>query len=108
MHEQALLEICESDDVPFHEISNAAQRLNALFGQGVHPIDGEERRVIFERFTSIMSARIHEANATDLSRLAWLYLHLWDDATAKGLTKKALSLEPENSHCLKLAVRLGI
>lgn len=105
---QALLELCAIREVPFHEISNAANRLNSVFSIGGIAVEGEEKRSLFEGLAAIMADRIAEASATDLSRLAWLYLNIREDAAARKYTRMGLSKEPDNLYCAKLAIRLGI
>jgi hypothetical protein len=54
-----------------------------------------------------MERRSNEADANDLSRLAWLYLHLHNPDMALEIVIRGLALEPENEHCIRLARRLG-
>ena len=44
----------------------------------------------------IMESRISEATATDLSRLAWLYLQSGEDSRAVKLAQDGLRREPDN------------
>jgi hypothetical protein len=55
-----------------------------------------------------MSAREGEANATDLSRLAWLLVAIDQRAEAKRVIRAGLTLEPADPHCRKLAARLKV
>ena len=54
-----------------------------------------------------MEQRKAEADATDLSRLAWLYLHLHDSRRASEIVEEGLVIDPENEYCNRLARRLG-
>jgi hypothetical protein len=47
-----------------------------------------------------------DADATDLSRLAWLYLHVKQDERALEIAKKGLAIEPDNQYCQGLIARL--
>jgi hypothetical protein len=55
----------------------------------------------------MMEARHKEADATDLSRLAWLCLHDHDVESAEKWAEAGLRLEPQNGHCLRLMQRLA-
>ncbi len=105
----SLLEMCARHDVSFYEVSNVANRLNAVFSAGsVADVDRENKRHLFENLAEIMVNRSAEANATDFSRLAWLYLHLGDQYSAKRYTIKGLNIEPDNWYCRSLGIKLGV
>jgi hypothetical protein len=55
-----------------------------------------------------MLARLGEADATDLSRFAWLCLSVGNSEKAKQYTLKGLQLDPSNEYCLRLAERQGL
>jgi hypothetical protein len=105
---QGMIEIASLPMTPFHVISDSANRLNTLSKlQGVG-IEYDERRLLSQRLLGIAERRISEADATDLSRLAWLCLGLDEVEKARRLTQMGLALDPENEHCLNLASRLGL
>lgn len=68
--------------------------------------DPQERTAVFMPLARLMESRIAEATATDLSRLAWLYLHAGDEKRSEQLAEKGLAMEPDNEHCKKLIERL--
>jgi hypothetical protein len=68
-------------------------------------LDTLEKRVIAERLRKAMEARIHEADATDLSRLGWLCMHLTDAAAAREYAARGLRLSPTNEYCSRLFER---
>jgi len=49
-----------------------------------------------------MEPHIDEFDATDCSRLAWLYLKINAEDKARALIDKGLALDPFNEYCLKL------
>jgi len=53
-----------------------------------------------------MELRKGEADATDLSRLAWLHLHLHDPVRAREVAEEGLDIDAENEHCNRLLNRL--
>jgi hypothetical protein len=104
----AHVELARLDEVSFGVISSAASRLNGLLSGPSGALDVQTKRVLASRLAGLMESRIAEADATDLSRLAWLYLHLKDEEPAKRYTKQGLDRQPENVHIRNLAERLGV
>jgi tetratricopeptide (TPR) repeat protein len=100
---QALLELCQKVDVSYSMISEAANRLNAIFRTTFFQLDTEEKQTIVKRLINVMEERIDEADATDLSRLAWLYLNQHDGAQARRIVALGLEKDPDNEYCLKLS-----
>ena len=90
------------------DVSNAANRVNDLFRQNVLRLDTEEKRIIVRRLVDAMEAQIREADATDCSRLAWLFFHLRDLDKARQYTKMGLKLDGDNIHCRNLAEKFGM
>lgn len=99
----ALTELATRSGTDFDDISNAANRLNQLY----MALDAEEMQILARRIAEAMQARVNEANAMALSRLAWLYLHLGESQRAQELVRRGLALDPDNNHCQRLAERLG-
>jgi hypothetical protein len=105
---QAMIELSSLPLSPFDTISDAANRLNIVNKSQVVSIPLDERRLLSERLLKIAEARMGEADATDLSRFAWLCLSLNDEDKARRLVLKGLELDPENDYCVSLAERLAI
>ena len=103
---QALVEMSQLAGTEFSDISNAANRLNQLFRDRYLVVDSSERSVLIEQLASVMESRIGEGNATDCSRLAWLFLNAHDQQRARQYAEKGLELEPGNIHCANLGDRL--
>jgi hypothetical protein len=101
----ARVALCELPGTDFETISEAANRLNGLLARQQF-LDTEEKLVLAEKLAKIMDARLAEADGTDHSRLAWLYLHVRDEIRARALIKMGLEKEPSNEHCQKLQVKL--
>lgn len=102
----ALVELAHSG-AEFDEISNAASQLNFLLVQNRAALESEEKQILIRRLTAAMEARWREADATALSRLAWLHLHLRDVPKAQEYVRRGLALDGNNEHCLRLAERLA-
>lgn len=103
----ALTSMSNMADVDFSRISGAAFRFSQLLASQQGDIDSAEKRVLAKELRTIMAKREDEASADDLSRLAWLCLHLHDSRAARRYTEKGLKLDPRNVHCQKLAERLA-
>lgn len=70
-------------------------------------MDVQQRRTILEPLAELMESFREFASATDLSRLAWLYLNCGRKEEALEITRNALKREPSNIHCLRLYDRLA-
>jgi hypothetical protein len=74
---------------------------------GVLGLDTDEKRILITSLIDAMSKRKSEADATDLSRLAWLLINVGQIDDAKFIVYEGLDIEPSNLHCQKLAERLS-
>lgn len=104
----ALAELSKSPNITLFQISNAAQNVNSLVGRGLVVLDSYEKRYYLLQLIQSMESRITEADATDFSRLAWLYLRLGDEPKAKRYIEKGLAIDSGNEHCVRLAEKLKI
>ncbi len=104
----ALVKLAELPDAAFGTISSAANRLNALFSGPGAGVDAEAKRVMASHVIRLMEARLAEADATDLSRLAWLCLRLRNEDAARRYTAMGREKHPANGHITNLAERLGL
>lgn len=102
----AFLKATELSEPPLSEISTMANWLNNSpeAKQGVDVVD---RRVLFQPLARLIEARLTEASATDLSRLAWLHLHSGDARRARDIAELGLQRETDNNHCLRLVAKLS-
>lgn len=103
----ARLQRAELADTPIHDISSAASRLNGLLHHKEMELDADERRLMVRRLRSSLEARTEEADATDLSRLAWLCMHDKDPDAARAWVEEGIRLDPENPHCQNLLRRFN-
>ena len=103
---QAQVELCTLPGTSFVTMSNAANRFNGLLS-GQQFLVMDDKIAMLRRLTEVMDLRIEEGNATDCSRLAWLYLRLQNEQRAKELVMKGLQLEPTNEHCVKMRLKLS-
>ncbi|MDD5267574.1 MAG: NB-ARC domain-containing protein [Methylococcales bacterium] len=103
----AFVERSQLPDIPFYDVSNTANRLNQLLGKQEVTNYYQEIQALAQQMTTVLERRKTEADADDLSRMAWLAIHLNQEAQALEYVKAGLQKDPENDHCLKLAQRHG-
>jgi hypothetical protein len=104
----AFIERAQVCDVPFYDLSNTANRLNQfLYGHGLQ-IDPEQKRDLASRILAVLSQRRSEANAGDLSRMAWLAIRCGQESLARDFVEAGLKKDKDNYHILNLAERLGL
>ena len=103
----ARLQLAELSAPDFDELSSSVSRLNGLLARREIALDADERRLMVRRLRSLMEARWDEADATDLSRLAWLCIYDGDQPAATRWVTAGLAKDPENQHCLGLSRKLA-
>jgi hypothetical protein len=68
----------------------------------------EQKRALAQRIAAVLERRRKAAAADDFSRMAWLAIHLGQEAQAHEYAMAGLSLDSENYHCQKIVERLYI
>lgn len=89
-------------------LSDVANELNGIFVRIDSDLSLQEKRDLARRIIQGLSASYADLNATDLSRLAWLYVHVGETEQAAEAVKLGLSVDPHNRFCIKLAQKLLI
>jgi len=102
----AIVEMCSHSNVEIEDISEAANRINSILANREIRLDSDEKQIIVRQLVEVMEQKHEYLNADDLSRLAWLCLHLKEEEKAKDYVCQGLEKEPDNSHCLNLYNRL--
>ncbi|MFH0133259.1 NB-ARC domain-containing protein [Variovorax sp. VaC1] len=89
------------------EFSNTVNSINQIFASTEAPT--AHRRALLNDVCTAYETRFSQSDfdATDFSRIAWLYLHVHRTDAAKKTLDRGLQLEPENSYCYKLTIKLG-
>ena len=103
----AFIERAQMSSVPFSDLSNTANRLNQLLHERIVGVDREERRQLASRIAAVMKKRVAEADADDLSRMAWLAFYIGEEAKAREYVSAGLAIDGSNYHCQRLASRLA-
>lgn len=117
-----LVDVCrESDDVigscnaflhaaqqnvpALEEISEMANYLNS--SDTIREMDPNQRAALLRPLAGMFRQHVSIASAKDLSRLAWLSLHVGDKENARKHAVLGIERQPDNVHCRKLIARLG-
>ena len=100
----ALIERSQIQSIPFPDLSNTASMLNRLLSTHAVEVGRDDRR----RLAAVLERRRSEADAVDYSRMAWLALHLSDEAKAAEYVRAGLECDPDDLHCLRLAMKLEV
>ena len=107
----ALAQSCRRDNTPLIELSDAANQINNIFSklrwESPDALSREEKQFLIRDVVGKLELARAELNPTDLSRLAWLQLHLGDRDSALVTVNQGLSIDPEHYHCLGLKARLS-
>jgi hypothetical protein len=104
----ALIERAQIASVPFQDISSTANAFNLFLKQQTVELDKDQKRDFVERLARVMHDRISEANAHDLSRMAWLHIHLKNESNARDYVKRGLQMDNGNPYLVNLADKLGV
>lgn len=104
----ARVELAEAPGASYSDAAHAASLLNRQLRSGALKLDRDEKRVLANRIRRLLESSADTASGTDLSRLAWVCLHLRDEDAAKLYTRTGLDRDPENEHLQSLGKRLKI
>jgi tetratricopeptide (TPR) repeat protein len=87
------------------EVTNTVNRILSTQGEALH---SEERREVVRQLAEIFNRYIDnpEIDASDLSRIAWLHMHLGDSEEALSLVNRGLQKDPNNKYCNSLYCRI--
>ncbi len=103
----ALIESSQYSEVEFSDLSNVANKVNHMLSTQELVLESNDVKTqLLSRLYKVVSKRVSEGDAVDLSRVAWLALHLDRLPEAKSLVELGLSLDSENRYCLKLMAKL--
>ena len=104
----AFVERAQYSEVPFYDLSNTANKLNQFLRSHGFEIDKDQKRDLAGRLLRVLHERRRDAEPVDLSRMAWLAIHLGQESIAGEYVQTGLAIDPYNDHLLKLAQRFGI
>lgn len=103
----ALIESSQYSQVDFSDLSNVVNKVNHMLStQELVLNDNTEKSELLSKIYGVVSKRKSEGDAVDLSRIAWLALHLDKQDDAKFMVEQGLLLDPDNTYCQKLKIKL--
>jgi len=102
----AIVELCSLSGTGIKEVSDGLNRWNSLFKLQSLSIAGDERQILGQRLAHLFEQNLAGANATDMSRAAWLYIALHNERRAEELVRQGLKDDPNNEYCRNLASKL--
>lgn len=103
-------EIARLPGSSIRDVSEAANRLNnalRLRPQDDGRLSFDSKRATIEMVARRMKEEYPHLSATDLSRLAWLYLNSGDEQEALRIAYDGIERDPFNDYCLRLLDRLS-
>ena len=98
----AQVQIAELPGADIAAVSAAVNTFNSVS----HNLDAEARRGFAHRLAKALEPKIVNGDATDCSRLAWLFIRCENEERAIEIAEVGLKLDPYNEHCQNL--KLGI
>ena len=104
----ALAQVCRDYGTPSSELSNAANRINNILHlMPNNQLSREEKQTLIQDVVGALRRSSKDLDATDLSRLAWLQVHLGETDAALKTVSQGLTIDPDNAHCQSLQARLS-
>lgn len=94
-------------DAPFADVSHAANKVNGWLSRQRVQLAPEERQSVVSELIGLMEYRATEADAQDLSRLAWLYANIGELGKAVDVAKRGLKINPGQRDCRNVLRRFG-
>ncbi|MGH1371461.1 MAG: NB-ARC domain-containing protein [Cellvibrionaceae bacterium] len=103
----ALIESSQYSNVEFSDLSNVVNKVNHMLSTQELVLENNDVKTeLLSKIYGVVSKRKSEGDAVDLSRIAWLALHLDELEDAKSLVEQGLLIDPDNRYCQKLMVKL--
>lgn len=103
-------EIARMSDASVRDVSDAANFLNNALKarpQETWRLSVEAKRATIQSIIRRLTEDFDVLTATDLSRLAWLYLNIGNDVEARRIAEEGIRRQSTNEHCLGLLDRLA-
>jgi len=102
----AFLSAAEIERPSIEDVSAVAHWLNNS-SNVIQGMDVTRRAALFRPLAQLMETYLDEAAATDLSRLAWLHLHVGDTERTRQVAELGLEREPGHHFCERIIERLS-
>lgn len=102
----ARIQLAQLPDTDYEIISEAANRFNNIVRQPEFEFEEGVKKQTVQLLINLMESRGDEADATDFSRLGWLYMHNNQLDKAEETAKRGLKLDENNHYCKRLLDRI--
>ncbi|MBX3297083.1 MAG: hypothetical protein KF762_15375 [Acidobacteria bacterium] len=102
----ALVECARLGEPSIAELSDLANLINRNLSKESIELEVDVKRGIVNDVISMIETVIDQANATDLSRLAWLYLASQNEEKALHTARLGLAKESQNEFCQNLISKI--
>lgn len=102
----ARIQLAQIRDTDYETISEAVNRFNSIVRQPEFDFKHDDKSQIVQLLILLMEQRDREADATDFSRLGWLYMHNNQLREAESAARRGLELDEGHKHCKGLLQRL--
>ena len=102
----ARIQLAQLPDTDYETISDAVNRFNSIVRQPEFNFEHDDKSQIVQLLILLMEQRDSEADATDFSRLGWLYMHNNQLREAESAAQRGLALDESNDYCKRLLQRI--
>ena len=102
----ARTQLAQLPDTDYETISDAANRFNNIVSQQRYMFEHDEKSHIIQPLILLMEKRDSEADATDFSRLGWLYMHNNQLREAESAARRGLAIDESSEYCARLLNRI--
>lgn len=103
----ALIESSQYSEVEYSDLSNVVNKVNHMLSTQELVLENNDvKSDLLSKLYEVVSKRKSEGDAVDLSRIAWLALHLDKPDEAESFVESGLIIDPDNRYCQKLKVKL--
>lgn len=102
----ARIRLAQLPDTDYDTISDAVDNFNRIVKHPEFQFEHDDKSQIVQLLILLMEQRDDEADATDFSRLGWLYMHNNQLLEAESAAQRGLILDEHNVHCRRLLQRI--
>ena len=103
----ALAQVTRQPGTSVDELSDTASRINSMLRErDKSDLDRYLKDTLIQDVAKEMETHLDSLSADDCSKLAWLYMNIGDEYSARGVAEQGLEREHDNQHCQKLIERL--
>lgn len=102
----ARIQLAQIPNTDYETISDAVNRFNSIVRQPEFEFENDEKSQIVQLLILLMEQSDDEADATDFSRLGWLYMHNNQLKEAESAARRGLAIDESSEYCARLLQRI--